>query len=108
MPLYDYQCEACGGFSEFASVACSSEPANCPECGRTSARVISAPALALMPNHLRQAYFRSEKSAHEPNKFSKNRRGCGCQGAHSCGNSKPEKQVTKTAASARRPWMLGH
>lgn len=106
MPLYDYLCANCGEFSDFAPVSKAALPMSCPDCGVDAPRIIAAPALALMPQGLRQAYGRSEKSAHEPSSLSK--RGCGCHGAHTCetGGSIPAFKASTNVAT--RPWMLGH
>ncbi|AOV16527.1 hypothetical protein BJI67_05075 [Acidihalobacter aeolianus] len=106
MPLYDYACPDCGDFSAFAPIARASAPAACPACGEDAPRVITAPALALMPSALRQAHARSEKSAHEPRRASK--RSCGCHGSHTCGTGAAKPALKTAAASAARPWMLGH
>lgn len=109
MPLYEYACADCGTFTRLAPISRSSEPAVCPGCGQMAAKVIGAPALALMPAALRAAYASSEKSAHEPRRA---RRGCGCHGTHTCGTGTGtgvSKPALKSASSAStRPWMLGH
>ena len=113
MPLYEYECEACGVFTGFRSMSQSSEPLNC-ECGALSTRIISASKLAVIDKTQRVAHERNEKSAHHPN--FKTRSSCGCSGAHTCNTSggakvNPETgeaglqmQTKKTA----RPWMLSH
>lgn len=110
MPLYDYLCDTCGGFSDFAPMNRSGMPAACPHCRRPAGRVIGAPALALMPSALRNAHARSEKSAHEPARTTT--RGCGCHGHHTCGGGTPqgrgEYRPVKTGSGPSRPWMLGH
>ncbi|WP_027800769.1 FmdB family zinc ribbon protein [Paraburkholderia dilworthii] len=46
MPVYDYQCADCGGFETVRRIAERDEPAPCPQCGNTAARVvIGAPSV---------------------------------------------------------------
>ncbi|WP_087644415.1 FmdB family zinc ribbon protein [Caballeronia choica] len=46
MPVYDYECAECGAFEAVRRIAERDDPAVCPECGSTAARiVIGAPAL---------------------------------------------------------------
>lgn len=46
MPVYDYECADCGTFEANRRIAERDEPAACPRCGETSARVtIGAPSL---------------------------------------------------------------
>ncbi|WP_455380093.1 FmdB family zinc ribbon protein [Acidihalobacter prosperus] len=106
MPLYDYSCADCGDFSDFAPISKATSPMPCPDCGMNAPRIIVAPALALMPQGLRQAHARSEKSAHEPGYAS--RRGCGCHGAHTCGTGTNKPAFKASINAPTRPWMLGH
>lgn len=111
MPVYEYECTACGVFSALKPMSRSADPCECPECGTLSARKISAPFLAGMSAPLRQAWERNEKSAHEPATARKS--SCGCSGAHTC---RTKSDATVAAApsiqqsmrSHQRPWMLGH
>lgn len=117
MPIYDYHCDQCGEFSVMRPMAESALDHDCPECGETAPRIISAPRLAIMDPSNRMRWERNEKSRHSP--AVARRSSCGCTGAHTCGSGKsqakakpvdPEakpalrKQTKKTA----RPWMLGH
>jgi len=122
MPLYDYQCKACGPFSAFRKMSESSLPHLCESCGDMAIRVVSAPHFAILGAAQRQAYERNEKSAHEPKAL--RRSSCGCSGSHTCkpGPDKgADKAKTAKAASGQdavafqrqtkktaRPWMLGH
>ncbi len=103
MPLYEYECNHCGTFTDFAKMADSTLPANCPECGVTSPRIISAPRLAMVSKFARVAHERNEKSAHQPVMASK--------GTGKCSHSGPCNHGPVKAAPAKmpqRPWMLGH
>jgi putative FmdB family regulatory protein len=46
MPLYEYDCGRCGGFSAWGTMAGSGLPAICPDCGAAADRVLSATAFA--------------------------------------------------------------
>lgn len=117
MPIYDYQCETCGSFTELRKMSESEAAAACPSCGAASARVITAPQLAILGKVQRSAYERNEKSAHEP-KMAR-RSSCGCNGTHTCSTAgkstkSAEKRIANTNGLAMqtkktaRPWMLGH
>lgn len=122
MPIYDYECDGCGSFTELRKMSESEASVPCPQCGISSVRVITAPQLAILGKAQRSAYERNEKSAHEP-KMAR-RSSCGCHGTHTCSTpgkssqSKSSKPIQKAAAIApgfemqtkksARPWMLGH
>ena len=36
MPVYEFECGACGPFTQLRSLDASSLPANCPHCGKVS------------------------------------------------------------------------
>ena len=114
MPIYEYECETCGVFSEFRKLSEYREPAHCSSCGELAERIISVPNLAVMDKSMRSVHERNEKSANAPD--IKRKSSCGCSGSHTCktGNktsapSNPEvtpfQMQTKKSA---RPWMLGH
>lgn len=117
MPIYDYQCEHCGSFTALRKMSESDAAVDCPSCGTSSERMITAPQLAILGKAQRSAYERNEKSAHEP-KVGR-RSSCGCSGAHTCSSSgnKSAKSAEKAAKTGgfemqtkktARPWMLGH
>jgi len=118
VPIYDYNCEQCGSFTELKKMSESDMAVDCPSCGNASDRVITAPQLAILGKAQRNAYERNEKSAHEP-KMTR-RSSCGCSGTHTCSTSsnKSSKQSDKAVAKnngfemqtkkTARPWMLGH
>lgn len=116
MPLYEYQCEACGRFSAWGVMSDPHAPCSCPACGCASPRRITAPNVALVSSSVRRAHERNERSAHEPGRTQ--RTGCGCHGVHRCGTGKahaaPAATVTERTKLQRqtkrnaRPWMLGH
>lgn len=114
MPMYDYECDSCGAFTALKKMSESDAAQACPNCGGMSARVITAPTLAILGAAQRSAYERNEKSAHEPKMVK--RSSCGCSGAHTCSSS-ASKSVKSTSSNnglqmqtkkSARPWMLGH
>lgn len=110
MPVYEYYCEECGPFARYRSLADSSQPYDCPECGGASARVFSAVNLRSMSAGHRMAWERNERSAQAPHVC-----GAGC----SHGPARPKASATTAPGGDRpalqtsgkehsRPWMLGH
>ena len=45
MPVYEYECRSCGGFTAWGAMASSGQPAPCPGCGADASRVLSATAM---------------------------------------------------------------
>jgi putative FmdB family regulatory protein len=46
MPVYDYDCTDCGSFEVVRHIAERDDPAACPQCGASAARVtIAAPSV---------------------------------------------------------------
>jgi len=124
MPIYEYECESCGVFTDFRKMSESQEPSICPDCGELAERIMSAPSLAILDMAKRSAHEKNEKSANAP--AIRRKSSCGCSGAHTCnsshaaGEKKSEKKAVgkkgagqdtgfrmQTKKSAR-PWMLGH
>ncbi len=96
MPIYGYDCKACGPFTEMQSMSRSSEPMPCPDCGKPARRSISAPFIANMDPKNRIAHQRNEKSANEPKVMS------GKPPGHD------HKHGRHHAHKHGRPWSLGH
>lgn len=115
MPIYEYDCVACGDFTALRPMAERDKPCACPECGGDSLRVIlTAPQLATMSSNQRRAMAANETSSHAPKtveEFAQSRKhpkGCGC-----CGPSKPlaptkENPHAMQAKAGGRPWMISH
>ena len=112
MPIYDYECSACGPFSAFRAMADFDKPAACDACGASAPRaILAAPALAMMDASARRGMAVNERSRHEPRRSGGHPSGCGC-----CGPSR--RMATAAAGSAgrsaaksfpgARPWMLSH
>ena len=106
MPIYGYECEACGPFSEMQRMSRSSEPMPCPDCGKSAPRSISAPFIANMDPNNRIAYQRNEKSAHEP-KVKSGMAG-GHSHSHSNGRIRGLGDGLHHAHKHGRPWSVGH
>ena len=80
MPIYDYECEACGPFTAMRPMAEFRDPCACPECGAGAKRTfLRAPAItgmdptrhsALASNGHDVSSQRATKAPHPA--------GCGC------------------------------
>ncbi|MFC0400078.1 FmdB family zinc ribbon protein [Paraburkholderia rhizosphaerae] len=116
MPVYDFQCATCGPFAVMRSIAARDLPMCCPDCGASAARMITAPALALMASMQRSAHATNERAAHEPRHASgpaaRHPSGCGCCSgsrialAGASGSAQPG--ALKNPSGGRRPWMISH
>ncbi|WP_279604544.1 FmdB family zinc ribbon protein [Methylobacterium sp. J-070] len=80
MPIYDYECAACGPFTAMRPMVQFRDPCACPECGSGASRTfLSAPAIAgmdptrrsVLASHERDANGRGLAKAAHP-------AGCGC------------------------------
>ena len=110
MPIYQFECDACGRFDAMRSIADRNLPHLCPQCGTQTTRVVTSGAmLALMPQAQRAAHSTNERSAHAPvsSKAYGHRHGPGC----GCGAAKSAKAghagSTRTFPGTR-PWMISH
>ena len=110
MPLYDYDCETCGGFAAERSMAEYDLPHDCPACGGPAPRVLAVPAFALMDAGRRAAIGVNERSAAAP------RRSAGT-GAHPprcpCCTGASGQGAFRSRSGAKsfpraRPWMISH
>ena len=117
MPVYDYKCAEHGVFHELATLNDAAKPAVCPTCKGLSGRVIMvAPEFLGMDPHKRKAESTNEKSQHQPEFSTVERRqqdhhhknGCGCD------KRKPGKSKLMYTANGEkmfpsaRPWMISH
>jgi len=114
MPIYDYECSACGPFREMRPMSMAGEDCACPVCTTPSPRSLGAmPFLATMEAGRRQAFSTNERASNEP-MSSKSDRAKRLHGVN-CGCCKPG---TKSSAvfradgsktfPSRRPWMISH
>jgi len=95
MPIYAFECAACGPFDVVRRVGDAADPVACPGCARAARRVYTPPGLALMPRPLRRAREREEKSAHEPDVVT-HKQGRPLPHRHDHGHGHP------------MPWVISH
>ena len=116
MPVYDYKCRQHGLFSELATMDHSHLPAPCPQCSELSGRVIMmAPEILDMAPEKRKAIEKNEKSRHEPEFSTRERRehdhehrhGCGCE-ANKRGSKLFYTAEGNKMFPSMRPWMISH
>ena len=98
MPLYDYDCLACGPFEAARAMIDFAGPAPCPACGEAAPRALSVPGLRVLDPARRLAHSTNEASAHAPRR-SGGVHSSGCK----CCSSRP-----KTKSAGSRPWMISH
>ena len=91
MPLYAFNCEACGPFDIVRPMAESSFAAACPSCGAVARRVFTPPGLARLARPARHALELEEKSAHQPDVVTEKR-----------GRPMPHRHASAP------PWALAH
>lgn len=111
MPIYEYACRNCGGFTALRRLADYESPCVCPRCGTLSSRALfTAPAFTAMPSARRLAHAANEKARHEPMLASQAERkhgaGCSC-----CGAKKSSAASTGRGGKhfpGKRPWMISH
>lgn len=87
MPLYEYNCDECGIFDQWRSMAESSHPTDCPTCQVPAKRIFSPPML------LNGSLRLSKKANPEP------------QLVQRTSEPKPPKAQSHNGG---RPWMIGH
>lgn len=115
MPIYEYDCPACGDFTALRKMDACNEPCACPVCLVDSPRVIlTAPGLSTLAGNTRKGMEINERAAHEPktlDQFRDSRRhpsGCSCCGPNkSLAPSKANPHALK-AKPTGRPWMISH
>jgi len=110
MPVYDYECDACGPFTTMRPMAECDASAACPRCGGDAPRAfLSAPYFAMAAER-RRARATNEKSAHAPRRLSDGgAHGAGC----SCCSGRSRRMVARGKNGAKgfptsRPWMISH
>ena len=97
MPQYEFRCDQCGSFECRRPLAEAGTPMLCPRCQTVAKRVYTPPGLVKTAPELGNAFYRSEKSAHEPEVLRRERP------AHT------EEQAPQFVYhSHRHPWMIGH
>ncbi|CAH1655262.1 FmdB family zinc ribbon protein [Chelatococcus asaccharovorans] len=127
MPVYEYECAACGPFTAMRPMADFEAPCDCPDCGAEAPRVlITAPAIGAMNRSSFLAHATNERSAHEPRRSSGHGAGCSCcsgksltlKGARGQGSGSGDGAARGAARAAAtraaksfpsaRPWMISH
>jgi putative FmdB family regulatory protein len=66
VPTYSYSCSVCGGFDRIRPMSEAAGETSCPDCGRSSRRIWSAPSLRGMDPSLRGALDAQSRSADVP------------------------------------------
>ena len=66
MPLYAFNCKACGPFEAWQPLSEAGSPACCPGCRAVGRRQYTPPGLVRTPSAIRTARALEEKSAHQP------------------------------------------
>ena len=66
MPLYIYNCTACGDFQEIAAISQFAQPQQCPSCGLLSDRALTTPQVSTVSHIVRRAHSINERSASAP------------------------------------------
>ncbi|HEX8325269.1 MAG TPA: zinc ribbon domain-containing protein [Tepidisphaeraceae bacterium] len=110
MPLYEFNCSACGSFEVFRPVSRAAEGVQCPDCAAEATRVWYAPAVAAMSPLSRMAAERNEKSRHEPHMC---KTGCGCGSRKKSPPPDPRQMEqlngrTRHVSTGSRPWVMEH
>lgn len=65
MPRYDFRC-TCGDFTAFYAMAAVPTATDCPQCGSSARRVMTAPHLGRTASATFGLMDRAARSAHEP------------------------------------------
>jgi putative FmdB family regulatory protein len=115
MPYYDFDCSACGSFTELRPMARACEPCDCPDCGQPAPRgFFTAPVVLGMDGARRKAHAVNEESRSSPKLSGKSEKysmkhgaGCSCCSGGKTGKGVFRADGAKTFPSAR-PWMISH
>ena len=79
MPVYHYDCEACGPFTAMRPMAEFGDPCACPACGFGAPRALSAPAIAGLAPMRRNALASNKNDASRQGPApALHPAGCGC------------------------------
>ncbi|WP_138466147.1 FmdB family zinc ribbon protein [Poseidonocella sp. HB161398] len=110
MPVYDYDCPACGPFEALQPMSAFAAPCTCPVCAAPAPRVLrTAPQIANMDGGRRRAHAVNEKSADSPRRAS---HGPGCSCCSGGGQKKSSGTLYRPDGSKsfpkKRPWMISH
>ena len=102
MPVYEYLCDDCGGFSEFRPMSMYDAPHPCPSCEEPARRaILTAPAIGACSSEQRKAHRRNEAAVEAPKR--------GRAAAHGHHHHHKHAHPGKSGKLAEgRPWMLSH
>jgi len=99
MPVYEYDCADCGGFTALRAISERDAPQPCSRCALPARRLIrTAPVFPGLAAAVRRAYAVNERAAHEPRRVS--------AAANPAHDSRPTEPAVR--ATCGRPWMIGH
>ncbi len=94
MPIYEYDCDAHGGFEQERPMSVAGKSASCPVCGASSRRVLSLANVAQLSSGNRKAHAVNERSRFEPRVVKR--------------ETRPVSGEPKLHAGHGRPWSIGH
>jgi len=63
MPLYEYECQACGERAELLQKVSDTSQSHCPKCGTEMKRLISSPAIQFKGSGFYKTDYASKSSA---------------------------------------------
>ncbi|MEM8877667.1 MAG: zinc ribbon domain-containing protein [Pseudomonadota bacterium] len=107
MPIYGYECQACGVFEAPAPMKAYADPCDCPTCGKSSPRVLNAvPFISTMSSSARKAHAVNERSADNPKRMSTHGP-VGMDGIRRNQRAVKAPDGSKAFVGAR-PWMMSY
>lgn len=89
MPLYEFQCNDCGPFEAWRTMAEAMSPMNCPTCEEAAKRIFSAPSVML-----NSGFRLKQKPSAEPKLVTRQ-------------ETEPAKTTYRSHGDGR-PWMINH
>ena len=98
MPIYEFECPSHGTFELSRPMAAAREPAQCPDCGESAKRLLSAPMVATGSLVGRRAAAVNERSQHAPRIV---------QREAPRSNGEPPKRTVHSNGGGY-PWAIGH
>jgi putative FmdB family regulatory protein len=100
MPLYEYECQACGHRFELIQKFSDAPPAACPKCGGVVEKLVSSPAIQFKGSGFYLTdYGRGGKSDTAPSKDGKGSAGEKAEKADKSGKSDTSDKASKTDAA---------
>lgn len=66
MPIYEYRCPECGDFEVLLGMGAATRESDCPACGSTARRLMSAPGLSRAGTAAARLIESTEATAAEP------------------------------------------